>query len=145
MRSYIITTPRQWVSGATAQVCVYVDNPSAPDGKLTFAVKTYDWQPVDEDRNFTVVPNTVVHIPGGKTEKCYEVAVPSSTYNYGDLHIFGSVAGVNISRTVSMSWKRSKQVTFIQTDKYLYEPSENVKFRILTVTGPYLNVSTDQV
>ncbi|XP_069941920.1 uncharacterized protein [Cherax quadricarinatus] len=142
--SYIITTPRQWVSGATAQVCVYVDNPSAPDGKLTFAVKTYDWQPVDEDRNFTVVPNTVVHIPGGKTEKCYEVAVPSSTYNYGDLHIFGSVAGVNISRTVSMSWKRSKQVTFIQTDKYLYEPSENVKFRILTVTGPYLNVSTDQ-
>ncbi|KAK8754666.1 hypothetical protein OTU49_017522, partial [Cherax quadricarinatus] len=142
--SYIITTPRQWVSGAPAQVCVYVDNPSAPEGDLTFAVTTYDWQQVDEDGNVTVVPNTSIHILGGKTEKCYEVAVPSSTYNYGDLHVFGSVAGVNISRTVSMSLKRSNQVTFIQTDKYLYEPGENVKFRILTVTGPYLNVSTDQ-
>nr|XP_053627786.1 murinoglobulin-2-like [Cherax quadricarinatus] len=141
---YIITTPRQWVSGAPAQVCVYVDNPSAPEGKLTFAVTAYDWQQVDADRNVTVVPNTSILIPGGKTEKCYEVAVPSSTYYYGHLHIFGSVAGVNISRTVSISLKSSNQVTFIQTDKYLYEPGENVKFRILTVTGPYLNVSTDQ-
>ncbi|XP_069167079.1 alpha-1-macroglobulin-like [Procambarus clarkii] len=141
---YMITTPRQWVSGTPAKLCVVVVDPAAPAGELMFAVTNYDWTQPDGDRNVTIIPNTTIDIPAGKTELCYEVAVPirSSLFS-GSLHVFGSVGGAKINRTVGLSLTTYRSNTYIQTDKYLYKPGQNVKFRLLSVTGVFLNVSTD--
>nr|XP_045625235.1 murinoglobulin-2-like isoform X1 [Procambarus clarkii] len=141
---YMITTPRQWVSGTPAKLCVVVVDPAAPAGELMFAVTNYDWTQPDGDRNVTIIPNTTIDIPAGKTELCYEVAVPiRSSFFSGSLHVFGSVGGAKINRTVGLSLTTYRSNTYIQTDKYLYKPGQNVKFRLLSVTGVFLNVSTD--
>ncbi|XP_069170675.1 alpha-1-inhibitor 3 isoform X3 [Procambarus clarkii] len=140
---YVVTTPKQWVAGTTAQLCVVVDDPSAPAGKLTVAVTAYDYQQLPEERNITIIPQTTLDIPAGKTGSCYDVSVPSSSVYSHSLHVAGVVGGAKLNRTVALTLKKSSDITFVQTDKYLYEPSQNVKFRILTLTGPYLSVSTD--
>nr|AEC50080.1 alpha-2-macroglobulin [Pacifastacus leniusculus] len=140
---YVITTPKQWVAGTPAQLCVFVDKPSAPAGKLTLAVTAYDYDQLPDERNTTIVPNTAIDIPEGKAESCYDVPVPSTSLYSGSLHVFGTVGGAKINRTVGLSLKRYSGITFIQTDKYLYEPGQNVKFRLLSLAGAYLNVSTE--
>ncbi|XP_069170765.1 alpha-2-macroglobulin-like [Procambarus clarkii] len=142
-RGYVVTTPKQWVAGTTAQLCVVVDDPSAPAGKLTVAVTAYDYQQLPEKRNINIIPQTTLDIPAGRTGSCYDVSVLSSSVYTHSLHVAGVVGGAKLTRTVSLTLKSTSDITFVQTDKYLYEPSQNVKFRILTLTGPYLSVSTD--
>ncbi|XP_071524396.1 alpha-1-inhibitor 3-like [Panulirus ornatus] len=140
-RSYVILTPRQWTSNTPAQVCVFVTDPAAPKGSLTLSLTTRDWQRIEGEQNVTLISNTTIQIPAGKTESCHSVPVPELDYYSGDLHIFGTVGGTEITRTEGINLKRNTETTFLQTDKYLYQPGQNVKFRILTLAGADLLVS----
>ncbi|XP_071524048.1 murinoglobulin-2-like isoform X2 [Panulirus ornatus] len=138
---YVITTPRRWIADSPAQVCVFVTNPESPRGYLTVSVISTDRQG-DEAKNVTIVPSTTMKIPPGKFQFCFQVSVPNTTYRFCRLHVFGTVDRTRIDRIESLSMKVYTKTTFLQTDKYLYQPGQNVKFRILTLAGYDARVST---
>ncbi|XP_076064809.1 alpha-1-inhibitor 3-like isoform X2 [Oratosquilla oratoria] len=54
----------------------------------------------------------------------------------------GQIGDVTINETRSLYFVSPQSVIFIQTDKYLYQPGQVVRFRILTLELPAMTVST---
>lgn len=136
--NYVITTPRKWISGEVAQVCVFTLNNTATENTITVAVKSSN-----NDQEY-LVPNRVIQIPPGKSELCDKVLVPALTSNEGQLEVTGSLGGKKIHHKKTISLVKTVTKTFIQTDKFMYKPDQDVNFRILTVVGPLLKISTDK-
>ncbi|KAG0726447.1 Alpha-2-macroglobulin-like protein 1 [Chionoecetes opilio] len=70
------------------------------------------------------------------------MVMPKVTTDSTNLHLKGSVNGLKVNDTVGISLSTDIEKTFVQTDKYLYRPGEKVQFRVLTVTGNKMQVST---
>nr|XP_045622212.1 murinoglobulin-1-like [Procambarus clarkii] len=140
--SYVITTPRSWTS-ETSQVCISITDPSAPAGALDLRLSYKDWGSPKFD-DVVSLANSTIDVPEGTRDKCFDVEVPSTDRYSVQLQLLGTVAGAAINRTVPLSLKKTHEITFIQTDKYLYKPGQNVKFRVLTLQGPEMKVSTRQ-
>lgn len=82
----------------------------------------------------------------GKGVTCREVVTGETEAYSGHLTMTGSVEGSDVSvEDVIRFLKRSTKKTFIQTDKYLYRPGHDVQFRILSLEGPLLRISTREV
>ncbi|XP_063849335.1 alpha-2-macroglobulin-like [Scylla paramamosain] len=139
--AYILTTPRQAISDHEQQLCVFVTDPAAPPGVLNVSLSIWDSSKLIEDRNQTIFQE-IINIPSGKYEKCHNLNLPTIEQYSGNLHIKGSLSGLKLNDTVGLSIKRSNEKTFIQTDRYKYRPGEKVQFRILTITGNKMEVST---
>nr|XP_053637252.1 LOW QUALITY PROTEIN: alpha-2-macroglobulin-like [Cherax quadricarinatus] len=135
--NYVITTPRKWTSGETVQVCSFILNSTSTENSITVAVTSVDGSE-------HLIPNRVIQIPEGKTELCEKVFVPPLRRDKGLLEITGSLGGkqVQYKKDILLVYKVAK--TFVQTDKFLYKPNQDVRFRILTVVGPFLKISTDK-
>lgn len=141
--AYYITTPRQWKAGEENQVCVYVPNPASPEGSLTLSMSSRSYRH-NEWVNNTLLANYTIQVPAGKTEICEDITLePADDYG-GDLRLTGKVGGADLEETRNIRLRRSYNLTFIQTDKYLYQPSQEVKFRVLTVYGSKAQVVTEQ-
>ena len=83
--------------------------------------------------------------PSGKYEKCHEIAMPLTKAYSGNLHLKGNLSGLKVNDTVTVSIKQDNDQIYIQTDRYKYRPGEQVQFRLLTITGNKLKVSTENV
>lgn len=86
-----------------------------------------------------------VHLLSDSTELCESVLVTSGGHTEGQLHITGTLAGKYFRHQQRIVFANTITKTFIQTDKFLYLPGQEVEFRILTVTGPFVKVSVDKV
>ncbi|XP_071524049.1 alpha-1-inhibitor 3-like [Panulirus ornatus] len=133
---YYITTPRKWSVRGQSQVCVSITNPQAPAGSLTLELTSA--------RRERVFHNSTLQCPAGKSQQCIQVEVPDISESKGEVHVSGTLDGVNISHRGEILFNTRIKTTFLQTDKYLYKPGQNVKFRILTLTGYDARVSTEQ-
>ncbi|KAF2365171.1 hypothetical protein FHG87_004064 [Trinorchestia longiramus] len=81
---------------------------------------------------------------------CEDFEVPDglTSSNYDNLffvRVAGSISGVNINETVRVKVIKRIGKVFLQTDKEIYKPGQLVQFRVLTLEGVYLNVSTESV
>lgn len=139
--SYIITTPRQAINEHEQQLCVLVIDPAAPAGVLNVSLSVWDSDKLPENRNQTIFQE-IINIPAGKYEKCHNLKMPTTKVYSGNLHIKGNLSGLKLNDTVDLSIRSSNEKTFIQTDRYKYRPGEKVQFRILTVYGNKMEVST---
>ncbi|RXG54302.1 hypothetical protein Avbf_13599, partial [Armadillidium vulgare] len=134
---YIITTPRRWTAGGESQVCVTLSRPAIVDEIITFEMKEiFHSSTVLVQQKYIVVPQGIQSI-------CQEFALPRTEANLGEFTIVGSLEGQTLNHRKHVKIATNVFKTFIQTDKYLYKPSETVQFRILTLTGPYLQVSIE--
>ena len=72
-------------------------------------------------------------------------SLPST--NQVKIEFRGTLEGKKIYETVNGTIKGEIELgqTFIQTDKYLYKPGQEVQFRILTTFGPFMKLSNDDV
>ncbi|XP_050717837.1 pregnancy zone protein-like isoform X3 [Eriocheir sinensis] len=138
---YLVTTPRQWISPGTSQVCVFVQDPAAPAGSLNLTlVDGYSSTPDPNSK----LGEKVFDIPAGKYEQCHDITVNKSESYSVTLLIEGKVGGVTVKDKKDIILQRNNDETFIQTDRYLYRPGEKVQFRVLTITGNKLEVSKEE-
>lgn len=133
IRSHVITTPRKWTVGQEVQVCVFIEDASSTSNFIKLVVK-------DDDAE--LIPEREIQIPQGKSHLCDKVLVPSLSQRKGTLIITGELGGAAVSYEKNLLFATKASKTFIQTDKFLYKPSQEVQFRILTLEGPFLKVST---
>ena len=76
---------------------------------------------------------------------CKKLNIPFNRHEEGLLFIEGSTAGKNFTHTGMVKIARNVDDTFISTDKFLYKPGQTVKFRLMTIQGPFLRINTDVV
>ncbi|XP_042884512.1 alpha-1-inhibitor 3-like isoform X2 [Penaeus japonicus] len=93
--------------------------------------------------NNTILPEVTMQIPAGKTEKCEDIFLASSDDYSADLQLTGKVGGADLEESRNIRLRRSYNLTFIQTDKYRYQPGQEVKFRVLTVFGSKAQVALE--
>ncbi|KAK7080211.1 alpha-2-macroglobulin-like, partial [Halocaridina rubra] len=135
--NYVITTPRKWTTGETVQVCIFVSDPSSSENSINIELKA-------DNSEEPIIPWRIIQLPPGRTEFCDKVLVPSVTYRNAKLQIKGTLGGEKISYNKDITLATGVAKTFIQTDKFLYKPGQEVQFRMLTVNGPFLKISTEQ-
>lgn len=80
-----------------------------------------------------------------KTEHCDKLTLPVLRLKKGRIKLSGHVGGKKINHWKKVIFAGQVTKTFVQTDKYLYKPGQDVQFRILTLSGPFLKISTNQV
>lgn len=134
---YLITTPREVTKGTSTQICVVITDNDNSGGSVNF-VLTEDRREIAEQ-----LLNKTIQVPAGKTEFCEDVALADSTYYTGVYNVTGSLGGKEIYHTGRVRLRsRTQERVFIQTDKNLYQAGQTVQIRILSITGPKMNVST---
>ncbi|KAK4325632.1 hypothetical protein Pmani_003801 [Petrolisthes manimaculis] len=151
---YLITTPRQWVSGEAVQICVFtVNSPTAThnnnnNNNNTITVSLEEIKNRDDDDDDVVrspiIPPRVINIPPDKSEHCDKLTLPTLRLTKAKLRVTGHVGGQRVKHHKKVKLAGRVTKTFVQTDKQLYKPGQDVQFRILTLTGPYLKLSTNQ-
>ncbi|KAG7168999.1 Alpha-2-macroglobulin-like 9, partial [Homarus americanus] len=132
---YVVTTPQRWTLGGRSHVCVVVTEPHHSPGHLTLTL--------NDTKNVDLTPLATLHLPPGRWSTCEEVEVGEGEQYHGKLRVEGLLGGEKVDHTATLSLVTSRSVTFIQTDKYYYQPGHTVHFRILTLHGAFLNVSTN--
>ncbi|XP_066969386.1 alpha-1-inhibitor 3-like [Macrobrachium rosenbergii] len=130
--SYLITTPKKWIRGQEASICVFLLG--SPDIRLNFSLKG------DSD----VVSQVILEQTAASGYHCVNVTVPSNISYTAGLEISGEINSAAISEKRDLI-PVSLMETFIQTDKYMYMPGQLVQFRILTITGTKALVSHDDI
>lgn len=75
---------------------------------------------------------------------CVDFPVPDGGDAFGYLAIMGTVGEVHLSEELRI-YLVSVGKTFLQTDKYLYEEGQIVKFRVLSVEGERAAVSYEDL
>ncbi|XP_068236577.1 alpha-1-inhibitor 3-like isoform X6 [Palaemon carinicauda] len=133
--NHVITTPRKWTAGQEVQVCVFVEDASSSSNSIKLVVKS---------REQKVVPERVIQIPQGKHHLCDTLLVPALSQRTGSLFVSGVLEGTSVEYEKDISFATKTSKTFIQTDKFIYKPSQEVQFRVLTLEGPFLKVSTEK-
>ncbi|XP_063596598.1 alpha-1-inhibitor 3-like [Penaeus indicus] len=78
-----------------------------------------------------------------RVDTCYEVFLPEKDHFSGKLRVSGRAGGVAFEDTRDIWLPDNRNLTFVQTDKYLYQPGQEVKFRVLTLQGWQAKVTTD--
>ncbi|XP_063605240.1 alpha-1-macroglobulin-like, partial [Penaeus indicus] len=134
--SHIITTPRKWSVGEAAQVCAFVTG--ATDGENEVSIQVT----AEADSTEVLVLGHII-IPQGEKELCNRIFVPVTLHKQGLIKVNGTLGGQKVDYQKPILFATGIRKTFIQTDKYIYKPGQNVHFRILTVTGPFLKISKE--
>ncbi|XP_070001311.1 alpha-2-macroglobulin-like protein 1 [Penaeus vannamei] len=142
--SYVVTTPRQWIPGEDSQLCINLQNSHSAGGDLRLSMITPQGRSYKEEANITILPTQTLTIAAGQSHQCYDFRLPEGEFYRGYLALSGRLGGASVEETVEVSLRRSRNLTFIQTNKYLYQPGQEVKFRILTVYGWKAFVSREE-
>ncbi|KAB7500273.1 Ovostatin-like protein [Armadillidium nasatum] len=100
----------------------------------------YDY---DLEEVVVLIQQTNIVVPQGTKNICQNIYLPPNEEWEAEFTIVGSLEGEAVNYTKPVAITSEIYQTFIQTDKYLYKPSQLVQFRILTVFGPFLKVSLD--
>lgn len=75
---------------------------------------------------------------------CMELFVPPTLQARGRLHLkvrFDEHYGYNINSVKEVHIQHDPYITLIQTDKPVYKPGQEVKFRILTLTHDLMPIT----
>ncbi|XP_064093307.1 alpha-1-inhibitor 3-like isoform X2 [Macrobrachium nipponense] len=138
---YLITMPREVTVGSKTQFCIFVTDPDAPEGSID--VSFGDYRFISDTAINPPIIKENIPVPAGKAEFCRDLEVSDSDFYQGRINVTGSLSGKDLDHSGQVRLRpRSKESVFIQSDKHQYQPGETVQFRLLTVTGPILNVST---
>ncbi|XP_042229017.1 alpha-2-macroglobulin-P-like isoform X2 [Homarus americanus] len=136
---YIITTPRQWITGDKSKVCIFLTD-NTPASPITVHLTNAKFLEEEE----AILPYILLNVPVGQRSWCKEIDVPLTKYHSGRLMVVGQLGGTLVNHTATINLKPTTSITFIQTDKSLYLPGQTVQFRILTISGPFMLVSTEK-
>ncbi|XP_042858163.1 alpha-2-macroglobulin-like protein 1 [Penaeus japonicus] len=143
--SYVITTPRRWIPGDKNQLCINIQADQTTGGALSISMTTPQSRPHQKDTNVTILPRETLSIAAGQSHHCHDIRLPAGNYYRGYLTLSGRLNGASVEETVEVALRNNRNKTFIQTDKYLYQPGQEVKFRLLTVYGWKSLVSREKV
>ena len=140
LRGIIVTTPREWLAGSEEKIClvhhglesmtldVIIQLTKLGDETVIYAEKTFLWSSEKLRTESIFLP-------------------PNVTENRVKIHIRAASQDPNVSYSFNqntvLTIKRSSHLTFVQTDKPIYKPSDTVRVRILTVQSPDLKVVND--
>ncbi|XP_068236210.1 alpha-1-inhibitor 3-like [Palaemon carinicauda] len=140
---YLITTPREVTVGSKTQFCIFVTDPDAPEGSVDVSFGE-DYSRISTTAINPPIIKDNIKVPAGKAEFCHDLDVSNSDFYQGSFNVTGTLSGKDLNHTgrIRIRSSSTKRV-FIQTDKHQYQPGDKVQFRLLTVTGPILNVSTN--
>lgn len=100
--------------------------------------------------HFNVLRVWLILFTPGKVQFCENIHVPQQPreerYNTDmTLWLQGHVAGEFLNQTQNVNMDGRSQKLFIQTDKFLYQPGQTVRLRLLTVHLTNISVSTTNV
>lgn len=131
-----------------AQLCVDVTDEQAPPGQITVSAFYDRWErDAREHVRVFFINNVTVPIRAGKAQFCEDIQVPRLPHEhrfhtYMTLWLRGHVAGEFLNQTQQVIMMGQTQKLFIQTDKFLYQPGQTVRFRLLTMHLTNTSVST---
>ncbi|CAG0893007.1 unnamed protein product [Darwinula stevensoni] len=134
---YLLTAPKVLRSNSTELICLSLFNLEGPgNAKLTLTGEGEDAFAATLDHSFT---------KGSK--ECVDFPVPNVPEQRGRLHLQLTLDGVpdyvgNESELVNI--REYQNLLFVQTDKSLYLPGQDVRFRILVLDAA-LKPLDDQV
>nr|XP_053636062.1 alpha-1-inhibitor 3-like [Cherax quadricarinatus] len=135
----MITTPRQWTAEEPNKVCLFTTSRVPVVIKVNLV--SYNYPFTQENVQIT---EALLNFPAGKGAWCEEIVVPKTTYTSGIVELTGQLHGTHFNHTAPLSLRPISPMIFIQTDKSLYLPGQIVQFRILTLSGPYMHISTQK-
>ncbi|XP_068249990.1 alpha-1-inhibitor 3-like [Palaemon carinicauda] len=150
--SYVITVPKKWFPGGDLQVCVQVKNPQAPQGKISVSIQHVSEQGIfnnDEDISRQLLVEESVQVPEGDQHLCSNISLPQTSDdriwypNKDIISITGILDDIAVNHTRDIERQNNFNKTIVQTDKYLYKPGQNVQFRVLSHSGPLMEISTE--
>ncbi|XP_076066360.1 ovostatin-like [Oratosquilla oratoria] len=133
--SYVITAPRIITPEKPFLVCLqYVDEVAGADDYLNVTVEEY-WR--------SSIASFALPIEEGQTSKCYPVEIPQdqSDLSFGTrryvtfINFEGTLGNNTVFESRELAFEEVVYLTFVQTEKYVYQPTQTVRFRILTFEG----------
>ncbi|XP_064089811.1 alpha-1-inhibitor 3-like [Macrobrachium nipponense] len=151
--SYVVTVPKKWFPGGELQVCVQVNNPQAPQGKITISIhhlsRRQGFFPDEEELEKKLLTEQSIQVPPGDQHLCSNIPISDATQEptpwprRDTISITGVLDGIAVNHTGAIDRQANHNKTIVQTDKYLYKPGQTVQFRVLTHSGPLMNISTE--
>ncbi|XP_042855895.1 alpha-1-inhibitor 3-like [Penaeus japonicus] len=131
---YLMTVPKVGVRGGQSSVCVFLEEEPLVEVKLNLSL-TFGREEVaveiDERASESVI--------------CTEISIPAGDSDVtAILSVEGTIGTVAVSEELPIRLV-SVSKTFVQTDKYLYEEGQAVKFRVLSVEGAEAAISYENL
>ncbi|KAG1650780.1 Alpha-2-macroglobulin-like protein 1 [Nymphon striatum] len=123
-KGYLLTAPKVLDAGSSERLCLILTDVSG-EGQVN--VKLLQTK-VD-----IVIAETTITFP--RNDTCFFLAIPNVKYSEGRIQVKGEFKDDDYSfeSETKVAITTRSAITFIQTDKAIYKPSQKVQFRILTV------------
>ncbi|KAL0109694.1 hypothetical protein PUN28_014611 [Cardiocondyla obscurior] len=127
-RGYVFTAPRRFLAGETESSCLSLHN-LEPPAHVTLELLS----PTISNVNDEVLTRTSGVIKTG-IETCLELAVPFTKYFNGRLRLkinFDKYPDYIVETEKEVYIEHDSLITFVETDKPVYKPGQDVNIRIL--------------
>ncbi|XP_012256873.2 pregnancy zone protein-like isoform X1 [Athalia rosae] len=128
-RGYVFTAPKRLIAGETESGCLSIHHLSTPAHALLELLTTDD---VAEEE---ILAASSFTLETG-VEACLELLVPHTKYSVARLRLkvrFDKHPDYTINSEKDVYIEHDSHVTFVETDKPVYKPGQDVNIRILTV------------
>ncbi|XP_011696887.1 PREDICTED: alpha-2-macroglobulin-like protein 1 isoform X2 [Wasmannia auropunctata] len=129
-RGYVFTAPRRFLAGETESGCLSLHNLEPPAHVILELLSPADASAEDE-----VLTRTSGVVKTG-IETCLELAVPFTKYFNGRLRLkikFDKYPDYVVENEKEVYIEHDSLITFVETDKPVYKPGQDVNIRILTL------------
>lgn len=128
-RGYVFTIPKIITSGTVEMGCLSLHNLDPPVHILLELLALEKQAEGEILRSYDFVLMNDV-------EKCFELYIPYTTHTQGKLRLkmkFDNYIGYTVNTDAIVRIELDKLITFVETDKRVYKPGQNVNIRIVTL------------
>ncbi|XP_069999796.1 alpha-2-macroglobulin-like protein 1 isoform X2 [Penaeus vannamei] len=141
--SFLLTTPLRWTAGEGNAICLHALTPLMLDAEIgevdKLRVKVMDRSACDGRCKPVAVVN--FYLQPDQSTICQEAIIPHGPPTRLSLVFVGQLGGVDlagrsgkeVTRKVDLVTRTN--VTLLQTDKAVYKPGQDVKFRVMSLYG----------
>ncbi|XP_076671615.1 pregnancy zone protein isoform X2 [Andrena cerasifolii] len=128
-RGYVFTAPNKFLAGETERGCLSLHNLQPP------ALVLLELLPPTSAKNEQPLASTSVVMDTG-IEACLELMVPTTKYRKARLRLkikFDNHPDYVVESVDEVVIEQDSLITFVETDKPVYKPGQDVNIRILTL------------